>query len=154
MRSFFRKKSETEKHEKEIDKIVGFINVKCAYGAQLSVLNEVEKNLYLNDIFSKEIENGGFSMLFFHPAGAYVYDMVESLNAIGAMKCSQLLKEAIAKFPEGTTMTDNEQRQDALELIDPNETAFLELNEAMQSMGENIVVYQTAYMLKHKENVQ
>lgn len=151
---FFKKKTEIEKHEKEIDKVVGIINVKCAYGAKLSILNEVEKTLYFNDIFHKEIENGGFSMLFFHPAGAYALDMVESLHAIGAMKCSQLLKEAIAMFPEDLSKLTNEQRQDALERIDPEETAFFELNEAMQSMGEDITVYQTAYMLKHKEELR
>lgn len=154
MFSLFKKKDKIEKQEKEIDRVVGKINVKCAYGAKINLLNEVERTIYFNDIFHKEIENGGFAMLFFHPSGAYAKEMVNTLAAIDAKKSAQLLQEAIDKFPSDLSLLSNEQRQDLLEQIDPEDHAFFELNEALSAMGEDLTVYQTAYMLKHKEELK
>lgn len=149
-----KKKNKVEKQEKEIDRVVGSINAKCAYGANMHELNEVERNIYLNEIFRKEIENGGFAMLFFHPAGTLVSEMMNSLTAIGAVKCAQLLQEGIAMFPKDITTLTNDERQDLLEEIDPDDKLFFELNEALSAMGEDILVYQTAYMLKHKQELK
>lgn len=155
MFNFFRKNvmKQQVKEQKGIMKAIDTINVKCAYGAKIQELNEVERVLYLNHIFQTEIQNGGFAMLFFHPAGAYAHDMVDTLRTIGAIRCAQLLEEAIAKFPVDIKRSSVEKRQDLLEEIDPNDDIFIELNEAMQSMGEPIDVYQKAYMLKHKEDL-
>lgn len=156
MFQLFKKKpdKEVESNKKGIEKDVDKINVKCAYGGKLSLLNEHERIVYMNHIFQVEFENGGFSMLFFHPAGEYALEMVNSLEAIGCVKCAQLLKEAIAKLPPEYVSTKGlEARQDILEKADPNDDAFLELNEAMGSMGEDIAVYLKAYMLKHKADL-
>lgn len=154
MFQLFKKKTEKEVDNKNkgIEKLVDKINVKCAYGGKMNLLHEQERIVYLNHIFQVEFETGGFSMLFFHPAGEYAMEMVNSLEAIGCVKCAQLLKEALAKLPsEFTACKDLEKRQDMLEKADPDDDAFLELNEAMGSMGEDISVYLKAYMLKHKD---
>lgn len=150
----FRKKNvekEINKNEKGISKIVDKINVKCEYGAKLGNLSEQERVIYMNHIFKTEIDNGGFAMLFFHPAGAYAWEMVDSLKAIGAVKCAQLLEEAIAKFPRDIKGTTTEERQDMLEEIDPDDQLFFELNDALQAMGEDVGVYQKGYMIKHND---
>lgn len=156
MLGFLKKKTEKEedKNAKGIEKVVDKINVKCAYGAKMELLSEQERIIYMNHIFQTEFENGGFSMLFFHPAGAYALEMVQCLEAIGCVKCAQLLTEALAKLPaEFVTTKELEKRQDLLEQADPNDDAFLELNEAMGSMGEDMRVYLKAYMLKHKADL-
>lgn len=156
MFQLFKKKpeKEAESNKKGIEKLVDKIDVKCAYGGKMSVLSEQERIIYMDHIFQVEFENGGFSMLFFHPAGEYAVEMVQSLQAIGCVKCAQLLQEALAKLPPEFTACKNlEERQDLLEKADPNDDAFLELNEAMGSMGEDIAVYLKAYMLKHKDEL-
>lgn len=137
--------------EKGFEKVMDFINVKCNYGTKLELLNEQERIVYLNYLFANEIDAGGFAMLFFHPAGVFVYDMLESLTAIGAVKCAQLLQEGINFFPAELKDATLTQRQDMLEVIDPQDTLFLELNEALGAMGENLEVYQKAYILKHHD---
>ena len=153
MFNFSKKHAEKEasKNEKGIHKRIANINVKCEYGAHLEALSEEERVLYMNHIFKTEIDNGGFAMLFFHPAGAYAREMVDTLKAIGAVKCAQLLSEAIAKFPREIQGTTTEERQDMLEEIDPDDQLFFELNDALQAMGEDVGVYQKGYMIKHHE---
>lgn len=155
MLNIFKKKAdkETEKNEKGIQKFVDIINVKSSYGAKFNELSEVEQNIYLNHMFEVEIENGGFGMLFFHPSGDFAFQMLDSLKAIGAVKSAQLLQEAIAKFPKDIKHSKQEERQDLLEEIDADDELFLELNEALQAMGENLAVYQKAYILKHKDEL-
>lgn len=154
MFSLFKKKNTVERVEKEIDKVIGKIHVKCSYGAKMSELNEVERTLYLNDIFAKEVELGGFSMLLFHPCAAYAKEMITTLERIDASKTAQLLKEALEKLPADYCEKSLEERQDLLEAADPQDTLFVELNEALSAMGENLQIYQNAYMLKHKEELK
>lgn len=144
---------EREQQEKGIAKVIYRISLKCAYGSNMEELNEAEKVMYCNFAFKTEIDNGGFSMLFFQPVGIFAFDMVDSLKAIGAVKCAQLLDEAIQKFPPELKGADIEKRRDMLEVIDPEDNLFLELDEALGSMGEDINVYQTAYMIKHREEL-
>lgn len=138
MFSLFRRKQQEEREMKEIDQVLQKIHIKCAYGENLAILNEAERTLYLNDIFQKEIENGGFAMLFQHSAGVHTKDMVRSLKQIGASRSAQLLMEAEDKFAQNESMSD---------------AMFFELNEALQAMGEDLTIYQTAYMLKHKNEI-
>lgn len=140
-----------EKSEKGIERLVGMINQKCVYGSKLDILCKEEKVIYFTYAFKVEIENGGFSMLFFQPVGSYVFEMLDGLKEIGAVKCAQLLQEAIDKFPPELKGATSDQRHDMLEEIDPEDTLFLELNEALGSMGEDINTYQTAYMIKHRD---
>ncbi len=92
--------------------MTGWINRKCNYGENISVLTPEEKIVYIVNSFQSEVNNGGFDQFLFNSSGAFVGDLLSSLTTIGANRTAEIYKKALANFPHELP-ADDEQR-DAL----------------------------------------
>lgn len=82
----------------ELDDRIGKL---CSYGENIDVLNDCQRNFFLNQSFEKELNNGGFHQFFFNSTGKYSHETIGSLKAINAINTVMLLEAAISKFPDG-----------------------------------------------------
>lgn len=92
--------------------MTGWVNRKCNYGENISVLTSEEKTVYIVNCFQAEVNNGGFDQFLFNCSGAFVGDLLYSLNTIGANRTAEIYKEALVNLPHELPV-DDEQR-DAL----------------------------------------
>ena len=73
-------------------------------------LTHAEKTVFCIDSLSREMENGGFSQLFHHDAGAIILDMLESLEKIRAKRSHAVVLQIVNFFPDGIVPEDEENR--------------------------------------------
>lgn len=86
----------------------------------------MDKNLVeelINEL-EMEINNGGFDQFFFNSTGNRAHDTIDALIAINATHTADILRSAVAKFPNGMVPTDREERQTLLEEVSPDSEAF------------------------------
>lgn len=62
------------------------------------------------DDLEREINNGGFDQFFWNSSGDHAHETVRALEAIGALQAAQIVREAIACFPDATVPADRERR--------------------------------------------
>lgn len=67
----------------------------CNWGDDIDILNEFQRNFYLNQNLEREVNNGGFDQFFNNSSGKFANDTIEFLNNIGAFKTALLLENAI-----------------------------------------------------------
>lgn len=94
--------------------MAGWVNRKCNYGENISVLTPEEKTLYIVNIFQSEVKNGGFDQFLFNSSGAFVGELLSSLTTIGANRTAEIYKKALANLPHELP-TDDEQRNALLD---------------------------------------
>lgn len=92
--------------------MTGWINRKCNYGENISVLTSEEKTVYIVNSLQSEVNNGGFVQFLFNISGAYVGELLSSLTSIGANRTAEIYKKALVNLPHELP-ADDEQR-DAL----------------------------------------
>ena len=86
-----------------------------------------------------EINNGGFDQYFFNSAGDRVYPTVEALEAIGAKHTANIVRRAIAKFPQGVVPENREARQEVLlDKVSPDSDAFEEEDSAFLKYQDDL----------------
>ena len=88
-----------------------YLSQLCEYGERLENLSAPQKVFYLNQNLEREVNNGGFHQYFFNSSGDHADGTVPALEAIGALKTAELLREAIGKFPDGKVLKDQDRRQ-------------------------------------------
>lgn len=94
--------------------MTGWLNRKCNYGENLSVLTPEEKTVYIVNCFQAEVNNGGFEQFLYNSSGALVGDLLSSLTAIGANHTAEIYKKALAELPHELPAED-EQREALLD---------------------------------------
>jgi hypothetical protein len=94
---------------------------------------------------ASEVCNGGFYQFFFNSTGVLAPEAVAGFSAIGMPRTAAVVTAAIASFGEPYPR-DREERQDALDALDPNGTddgdwdsAFTDLDNRFYDLvgGEN-----------------
>lgn len=108
----------------------------CAWGDELSKLNNGQKVFYYNQELEREINNGGFNHFYFNSSGNYANEVIDSLVAIGANKTAEIVRNANNQFPNGKVPKDRDERQKALEQI--KEKA----NEVWENLDQDFYKYE------------
>lgn len=88
--------------------MTGWVNRKCNYGKNVSVLTPEEKIFYIVNSFQSEVNNGGFDQFLFNSSGAFARELLSSLTAIGANRTAEIYKPALAKLPHELPEDDGE----------------------------------------------
>lgn len=88
-----------------------YVSRLCDYGERMEKLSPAQRVFYINQNLEREVNNGGFHQFFFNSSGDNAYETVDSLEAIGAFKTAELLRQAISKFPDGKAPADPDERQ-------------------------------------------
>lgn len=100
----------------------------CEYGDRLGDLSAPQRVFYLNQSLEREVNNGGFHQFFFNSSGDNAGETIGSLEAIGAEKTAELLRQAMMVFPDGKVPRDPDERQ-VLMVENISAGAFSELDE-------------------------
>ena len=86
-------------------------------------MNKKEVKTLINNL-EMEVNNGGFDQFFFNSAGDNANKTVEALKRIGAFHTSNIVQNAINRFPNNIVPKDRYERQNILEKISPDCEAF------------------------------
>ena len=108
----------------------------CSWGDNLERLTQPQKNFFFNQNLEREINNGGFNQYFYNSSGDYAQETLTSLQAIGANKTADILRQAIDQFPSSTVPKDRQERQNLLEQIEAN------ANEVWEQLDQMFYVYE------------
>lgn len=84
----------------------GWLNRKCQYGENISVLSPEEKTAYIVDSFQSEVNNGGFSQYLYNSSGASVSELLSALSAIGADRTAEIYRKALEHLPAEFPLND------------------------------------------------
>lgn len=80
-----------------------------------AALSAAEQVAYCIDSLEREVNNGGFAQFFENSSGDTTLETIAALEAIDAPALAELLRRAVAIFPDQVVPTDRETR---LALID------------------------------------
>jgi hypothetical protein len=92
----------------------------------LSVLTPAARTLFLVNMFSGEVTNGGFGQFFSNDSGNHTAETLVALEELGAPLCTGLLKKALTLFPGGIAPQDRMTRSGALLAIEKEHPGFLD----------------------------
>ena len=84
---------------------------------ELKTFTQPQRYVLVVEDFEAEINNGGFDQYFVNSAGDHAHLCLSALEAIGASDALDLLKQAVAVFPDGKAPSDREERFTVLEKI-------------------------------------
>ena len=133
----------------ELDNFLGEL---CSYGNDLDKLTEQQKNFYFNQNLEREINNGGFNQFFFNSAGDFAHETVNSLAVVGANKTAEILKKAIAQFPDHKVPSDRNNRQEILSQIEEDaKDIWEELDQKFFIYEDNLNDLNLEYVRKNKD---
>jgi hypothetical protein len=104
--------------EETIVKLFDFLSDISEYGEKIEVLNPHQRVVYYIEILETEINNGGFNQYFFNSYGNFAHETIAALSEIKAHKTSEILKLAVAAFPNKTAPKDREERQNIMDDIE------------------------------------
>ncbi len=88
-----------------------YVSQLCEYGERLDELSAPQRVFFLNQNFEREVNNGGFHQFFFNSSGDNAEETIGALEVIGANKNAELLRQAIARFPDGKVLKQLDERQ-------------------------------------------
>ena len=128
-----------------------FIAEQCRYGDNLEVLTVPQRNFFYNQSLEKEVNNGGFEQYFLNSAGRFAHETLRSLRAIGAIKTSNLLQQAIRLFPGAVVPGDRTERVGLMKQVpDKVIEAWDELDQEFYAYEEDLVALNLNYVRQHK----
>lgn len=98
-----------------------------------------------------EVRNGGFHQFFSNSSGIAAREAVMGFTMIGAANCAQILREAIAMFPNGECPEEAYDRQADLNEISPEQFRPLEQRFFSQIQNdENFFFLAAQYVEKNQ----
>ncbi len=86
----------------------------CIKKKGLSGLTEAERRIFALTWFCLETKRGGFHQFFLNDAGKFAADALFGLETVGATRTAEILRRAMALFPEGNVPADQSRRRAAL----------------------------------------
>jgi hypothetical protein len=128
----------------ELDNFIGEMS---DYGEAMERLTPGQRSFYLNQSLEREVNNGGFDQFFFNSSGNFAHETVDSLEAIGAKKTADLLREAIDAFPESRVPKDREERGNLmLDEVSPESDRWHELDQRFYAYDEPLTDLNLAFI--------
>lgn len=108
----------------------------CLWGDNLDGLTQPQRNFFFNQNLEREINNGGFNQYFYNSSGDYAHETLTSLQAIGANKTADILRQAIDQFPNSIVPKDRQERQNVLGQIEAK------ANEEWEHLDQKFYAYE------------
>ena len=126
----------TENNPNIVVEVNMYLNVICAYGEDLSKLNDSQRYLYLSQTVYDEVNNGGFAQYFSNSSGDYAHESIEALIQIGDQKAAELLRKAIDQFPGSIIPKDRDERNVIIDKISEKaDSAWFKLDDKFYDCG-------------------
>jgi len=101
-----------------------------------------------------EVNNGGFDQFFFNSSGDIAYFVPEALDAIGAHKVAEIVREANALFPPPHPAIDRDARQLQLDALDDFAKEHLnQLDEEFFGYPDNLTNLLYAFVTSHRNQI-
>lgn len=125
---------------------------KCGYDA--SKLDDgYVRDFVLCMIFAGEVDNGGLRQFFSNSSGDMSEETLEALGGINA-QCADILKEAMACFPDGNVPKDCEFRNEIMDTFDDKanerldvlDRRFYEQVELSEQLFDYLMVHKNEFM--------
>lgn len=126
---FFRKSSKSfdlnavlqnEDAHKVVMDVDDQLNRLSNYGDDVDLLNDLQKvALYVGNL-EREINNGGFSQVYWNSSGEFAEETVVSLQEIGALETATIVHKANNEFPHGEVARSKEARIAIINGIEEN----------------------------------
>ena len=119
-------------------------------------LTESERWMFALTWLGFETNGGGLHQFFFNDAGKFTADALLGLEIIGAAKTAEVLRRAIALFPNGNVPTDQTERRRVLNRL-PEDVQWKVLGEDLTrefwaaSDGEEWARRAADYVASHRE---
>lgn len=127
----------------------------CSWGDNLDRLTQPQKNFFFNQNLEREINNGGFNQFFYNSSGDYSHETLTSLQAIGANKTADILRQAIDQFPNSTVPKDRQERQSDLEQIEANANEVWEqLDQRFYAYEDDLNELNLKYVKQHRSSFE
>jgi hypothetical protein len=104
-------------------------------------LTQSEQIVYCVDDLEREINNGGFEQFFLNSAGDHIYQTLQALENIGAVRTLQLVQRAIKIFPDSGPSPIRDIRVKQLREINDDVKNYLnELDEEFMKYPDNLAM--------------
>ncbi len=103
-------------------------------------------------IFDQELNNGGFDQFFWNSSGDRTQITLDGLRAIGADKTADLLKSAMAIFPDGIIPEDRNKRQEIMDSIeDKTSDSWEQLDNKFYDYEDDLTELIIEYIKKNRK---
>jgi hypothetical protein len=104
------------------------------YGAGYAAMSREEQNVYLANLLTDEVVNGGVDQYFVNSAGNCAERTLVALDEMGLTDESRWFREALALFPDAGPAEDRSTRFDQLEAIGNRRNRWNRLDEHFDSL--------------------
>ena len=128
-----------------------YVAEKCRFGIKMEKLSPPERVLFVTQNVEMEVNNGGFSQLFYNSSGDFAGEMAEAFRAIGAEKTAAICRQALDAI--GQPLPVN--RAERIELLEKIETDALTnaldaCDNAFYEYRDDLIACNDAYVMKNK----
>lgn len=118
-------------------------------------LAEDEKSMFALYWLFMEGNNGGLHQFFFNDSGKFAHQALKGLEVVGAAQTADILRRAVAAFPNGQIPDDLEERRTLLDELEEADEDFVqrfrELNSEFFKCQEDVAEMLNAYRSGHPE---
>lgn len=118
--------------------------------AGYSSLTQAEKTVYCVDSLSREMENGGFALFFYHEIGAFCSDVQLALESIRAKNSLEIFNKVMSYFPNSLVPVDEAERVEAFDQVTNNWfDEMAECDDRFLEVGENLIELTLKFVSKN-----
>lgn len=118
--------------------------------AGYSSLTQAEKTVYCIDSLSREMENGGFALFFYHEIGSLCSDVQLALEGIRAKNSLEIFNKVINYFPNSLVPVDEAERSEAFDQITSDWfDEMAECDDRFLEVGENLIELTLKFVSKN-----
>jgi hypothetical protein len=118
------------------------------YGPGYAAMSREEQNVYLANLLTDEVVDGGIDQYFVNSAGNCAARTLVALDEMGLTDESRWFREALALFPDGGPAEDRSTRFDQLEAIGGRRSRWNRLDEHFESLTLATAYYIRANAMK------
>jgi uncharacterized protein DUF4375 len=116
-----------------------------------AAMSEAEQTAYCADCLEREVNNGGFDQFFVNSSGDTSLETITALDRLGASHTAELVRRAVAVFPDGHPSSDRDARFDQIEAARPAvEKIWAALDAAFYEYRDDIAQLLRDYVSAHR----
>jgi hypothetical protein len=142
---------DTEDGEESFNILEGYF---CSFEDSGEVFTRPLEKEYFNIWwFDAEVQNGGIHQYFYNGTGDEWEQLVKLSKKLSFEEFQNLLSKISAKFPNHYVPSNRDQRDDLLDVIDPDIQVFDELTAEYNEIREKLLQYSSRYFKNHKSQL-
>ena len=127
----------------------------CIEAGGFDGLTDAEKSMFGLYWLFAEANNGGVHQFFFNDSGSLAGEALRGLEMVGAVETADILRRAVAAFPNGRVPADQQERRSLMEELDGGDDALTErlgeLTAELYACREDVAELLDAYRKAHPE---